>query len=272
MTPRFYLCLLAVLFPGLLLAQTTPQKIQVAPQTPEDRTAGKRLFEAQCARCHGIGGTGGQGPSLARPTLRRAVNDADVFSLIRKGIPGTGMPEIWMMDEREIWQVVAYIRSLGRVELVPLLGDPERGKAIYESKGGCAACHIVSGRGGNLGPDLTDIGARRGAAYLRTALVDPAASLPQGLLPDYTGGYSEFLPVHVTTRDGREVRGFRVNEDTFTLQIRDTDNRVYSFRKIDLMDLKKEFGTSLMPSYEKRLSGAEIDDLVAYLAGLRGER
>lgn len=266
-----YRCLFILFVPCLLLAQAVPQENQIAPQTQEDLAAGKRLFDGQCARCHGIGGTGGQGPSLARPRLRHAVKDADVFSLIRKGLPGTGMPAIWMMDDREIWQVVGYIRSIGRTVLVPLPGDSERGRVIYESKGSCATCHIVRGRGGNLGPELTDIGARRGAAYLRAALVDPAASLPEGLLPDYTSGYSQFLPVRVATRDGREVRGLRVNEDTFTLQIRDINNRFYSFRKVDLKELNKEFGKSAMPSYEMRFSASEINDLVAYLAGLRGE-
>jgi len=269
MLRRSYRFLLVFVFPCLLLAQTALQKDQVAPDSQKDLAAGKRLFEGQCARCHGIGGTGGQGPSLTRPRLRHAVDDADVFSLIRNGIPGTGMPQIWTLNDREIWQVVGYIRSLGRTVPVALPGDPAKGKVIYESKGGCANCHIVSGQGGNLGPDLTEIGARRGAVYLRAALVDPGAALPEGLLTDYAIGYSEFLPTHVVTRDGREVKGLRVNEDTFTVQIRDLD-RFYSFRKADLKELNKEFGKSPMPSYETKLSSSEIDDLVAYLASLRG--
>jgi cytochrome c oxidase cbb3-type subunit 3 len=269
MLRRSYRFLLVFVFPCLLLAQTALQKDQVAPDSQKDLAAGKRLFEGQCARCHGIGGTGGQGPSLTRPRLRHAVDDADVFSLIRNGIPGTGMPQIWTLNDREIWQVVGYIRSLGRTVPVALPGDPAKGKVIYESKGGCANCHIVSGQGGNLGPDLTEIGARRGAVYLRAALVDPGAAMPEGLLTDYAIGYSEFLPTHVVTRDGREVKGLRVNEDTFTVQIRDLD-RFYSFRKADLKELNKEFGKSPMPSYETKLSSSEIDDLVAYLASLRG--
>ena len=265
-------CLLIFLFPFLAVSQTVPRTDQVPPLTQQDLAAGKRLFDGQCARCHGIGGTGGQGPSLARPRLRHAAADSDVFALIQNGIPGTGMPAIWMMDDHEIWQVIGYIRSLGRTVPVSLPGNPERGREIFESKGGCTACHIVKGRGGNWGPDLTDIGARRGAIYLRTALVDPAAALPEGALTDYTNGYSEFLPVHVATRDGREIEGVRVNEDTFTLQMRDLSNSFHSFLKSDLKELKRGFGKSPMPSYETKLSSSEIEDLVAYLAGLRGDQ
>jgi cytochrome c oxidase cbb3-type subunit 3 len=68
------------------------------------------------------------------------------------------------------------------------------------------------------------------------------------------------------------VRGIRINEDTFTLQLRDADNRLYSFRKQDLKELNRESGGSLMPSYQTVFSPTEIDDLIAYLASLRGER
>jgi hypothetical protein len=78
--------------------------------------------------------------------------------------------------------------------------------------------------------------------------------------------------VRVASRDGRRVRGTRVNEDSFTIQLRDASNRFYSFRKLDLAEVQKEFGVSTMPSYKTTLTAAEIDDLVAYLASLRGEK
>jgi cytochrome c oxidase cbb3-type subunit 3 len=68
------------------------------------------------------------------------------------------------------------------------------------------------------------------------------------------------------------VRGVRANEDSFTIQLRDANNRFHSFRKLDIEDMKKEVGISTMPSYKATLTNAEIDDLVAYLASLRGEK
>jgi len=230
----------------------------VLAQEPAAR--GKRLFEGQCAPCHGMTGTGGRGPSLAEPKLRRAVDERALVDVIRNGIPGTEMPAAWQMTEREIREVADYVRSLGRVAPEKLPGDPERGRRIYESKGGCAACHIVRGQGASMGPELTEIGARRSAAYLREALVDPDKAAPDG-----------FLLVRVVTGDGKAVRGIRASEDSFTIQIRDASNRFHSFRKHHLKTLDKESGKSLMPSYRDTLTPAEIDDLIAYLAGLRGE-
>jgi cytochrome c oxidase cbb3-type subunit 3 len=139
-------------------------------------------------------------------------------------------------------------------------------------KFGCASCHIVRGEGGALGPELTSVGLRRAPAYLRQAIVDPAAALPRGVMPIPGRGYYEFLPVHVITRDGREVRGMRVNEDSFTIQVKDTSNQMYSFRKADLQQLDKEIGKSLMPDYKARITGSELDDLVAYLSSLGGAK
>jgi len=244
-----------------ILIGAAPNQDQISKLTADDLARGQKLFVAQCALCHGIGGTGGRGPSLNQPDLRRAADNRALFQTIRNGIQGSEMPDAWQMTDREVWQVAGYVRSLGRTAVLKLPGDPARGKEYYEAKGGCAACHIVSGRGGNLGPDLTDIGARRSAAYLRESLIDPGASVPEN-----------FLVVSVVTRDGRRVRGIRSNEDSFTIQIRDASNVFHSFRKLDLTELKKEFGASLMPAYRDVLTASEIDDLVAYLAGLRGEK
>jgi putative heme-binding domain-containing protein len=234
-------------------------------RTGGDLAWGQRLFESQCARCHGLKGTGGTGPSLNRARLRRAADDQGLFALIKEGVPGTEMPETWQMDDREIRQVARYVRSLGRVEATPLPGDPAKGKALY-AKGDCSRCHAVRGQGGVLGPDLTNVGARRGAAHLRRILLDPGSSK---VLDSY--GYLAFLNVQVATRDGRVVQGVRVIEDSFTIELRDADNRLHSFEKSELAQTKREPEASVMPAYAKLLSGSEIDDLVAYLAGLRGE-
>src|SRR5262249_11651811 len=113
-------------------------------RTGNDLARGQRLFEAQCARCHGVKGTGGIGPGLDRARLRRAADDQALFALIKDGVPGTQMPETWQMDDREIRQVAAYVRSLGRAEVTPLPGDPAKGKALY-ARGDCSRCHAVRG-------------------------------------------------------------------------------------------------------------------------------
>ena len=128
-------------------------------------------------------------------------------------------------------------------------------------------------RGGRLGPDLTGIGARRGPEHLRAAVLNP-----EGEIPDTFAAYrrvifmpDNFLQVRVVTQDGSRVTGARVNEDTFTIQLRDYSGRLYSFRKDELQELHKDWGKSPMPSYDGVLSEGEIQDVVAYLVSLQAE-
>jgi cytochrome c oxidase cbb3-type subunit III len=252
--------LFVALFAGaLLFSLAAASQDSTASPAADDLARGKRIYVAQCALCHGIEGVGGRGPSLNLPSLRRASDTAAIARIIQNGIPGTDMPGFWNLSESEARLVAEYVRTLGRREEVKLTGDLVKGKAVFEAQG-CAACHIVRGQGGNLGPVLTEVGASRGAAHLREAIVDPGANVPES-----------WLVVAATTREGQTVRGVRVNEDSFTIQLRDARGRFHSFRKAELKELKKDPGVSTMPSY-KTLPAAELDDLVAYLASLRGDK
>jgi cytochrome c oxidase cbb3-type subunit 3 len=238
-------------------------------QNNADIDGGKRLFQGMCVECHGAGGAGGDAPSLNRPRLNHAPDDTALANVIANGIPNTAMPRIRRFTENELQQLVAYVRSVGKVAQARVPGDAKKGAAIYRTLT-CSSCHIVAGEGGNLGPDLTDIGFLRGAAYLREAVVDPGSTLPKGTLSVLSRGYAEYLPVRIVTRQGTEVRGIRVNEDAFTIQVRDAAGKFYSLRKSDLELLEKQIGKSMMPNFASRLTAPELTDLVAYLASLRG--
>ena len=237
----------------------------------DDVKAGGVMFGQLCVTCHGFNGTGGAGPPLTRPKLLNAPDDAALRAVISEGIPDRGMPRVRRTTPDELRQLVAYVRSLGATTPVPVKGNPAKGAQIYTSSG-CANCHMVRGEGGVLGPVLTDVGYLRGAAYLRQAIVEPGAVLPIGTLPIPARGYREYLPVRVIKTDGSAVRGIRVNEDTFTLQVRDQAGRLHSFRKSETKAIQKEDGISLMPAYGDRIKGEDLDDLVAYLASLGGVR
>ena len=235
-----------------------------------DIEGGRQLFNGMCVECHGRDGAGGDAPSLNRARLMHAPTDAALVKILENGIPNTNMPRIRRFTDTEMRQLVVYIRSLGRVAEAKLPGDAKKGADVYKGLG-CAGCHIINGQGGNLGPDLSDIGFLRGAAYLKQSVVDPSAALPKGVMQIPSRGYAEYLPLRVVTKKGEEIRGIRVNEDAFTVQVRDQAGKFYSLRKADLELLEKQMGKSLMPSFASRLTAPELDDLVAYLASLRSE-
>jgi putative heme-binding domain-containing protein len=251
----------------LTLALATPKPS--AAQSATDVAEGKKLFGGLCVTCHGFDGAGGAGPPLNRPRLLSAPDDTALRAIIADGIPNKGMPRVRRVTDDEMRQLVAYVRSIGKVARTPVRGDAPRGGQLY-AKLGCSGCHIINGAGGSLGPELTNIGVLRGPDYLRQAVLEPAARLPKDNLAIPARGYNEFLPVTVVLRDGAEVRGIRLNEDVFTIQLRDASGKFHSVRKSDAVAIRKETGASLMPSYANRLVGGEIDDLVAYLSRLGG--
>jgi len=254
---------------SLVLVAVLLAPIAARAQSAADIQGGKTLFSGMCVTCHGFDGTGGMGPPLNRPKLLLAPDEAALRNIISEGIPDRGMPRVRRVTDNEMRQLVAYVRSLGKTNRSPVTGNAQKGRDHY-ARLGCAGCHIINGQGGSLGPQLSDIGRLRGADYLRQAIVDPGAMLPRGTLPVPARGYVEFLPVRVVMKDGSEVRGVRLNEDVFTIQLREQSGAIRSIRKTNAEVIRKDAGTSLMPSFKDRLQGAELEDLVAYLASLGG--
>jgi cytochrome c oxidase cbb3-type subunit III len=260
---------LVALVSGSAMAQMPRDTTPIAAKTsPQDIAAGKVLYDATCSKCHGLDGGGGDGPSLQGAPER--LGDAAVGAIIRGGIPGTGMNGFGSLNVDETGQVIGYLRTLGRTADVEVAkGDPAKGKEVYDASG-CSACHIIDGQGGGIGPELTRVGAMRGPGYLRTQLITPGADLPQEAGAMERGRFTQFLFVRVTTKDGRVVEGTRVYEDSFTIELKDATGRFHSFHKLDLQKLQKLPGKSVMPSFQDTLSATELDDLVAYLASLKG--
>ncbi len=248
-------CLRAALAAALLIS---PAFAQPPPGSGDTRAAaGKEIFQQHCALCHGLNGGGGRGPDLRRATRERGATDDALRSLIQLGIP-PDMPDGWYLSPDDVANLAAFVRSLGRVPKENLPGDPARGEQLYR-RGGCSGCHILDGQGSGFGPELTGIGIKRGSARLRETLLHPAAALPNG-----------FLMVEAVTSSGQTLRGIRLNEDSFTIQIKDAQNKIHSLRKSDLRALNKLRNQTPMPSFAAVFSPAELDDLVAFLASRQG--
>ena len=232
---------------------------------------GETLFQTNCAPCHGAKGDGGRGANLAVRKLPRAPDDAALAAIIAQGIPGTQMPAT-RMTAAESSALVAFVRSLGHAQPAQAPGDRAHGEQIFRGKGNCLECHEVNGRGGHIGPDLSEIGTKRGPANLLQSLTDPQAEVPENFSQYRKFIYApdNYLRVRAVTRDGIQILGQRVDEDTFTIQIRDDSDHLHSLRKSDLREIEKQWGKSPMPSYQKLLSEPELRDVVAYLSSLQG--
>jgi len=252
------MALLVLLIGGRMPAQDVPKENPY--QTAADVAKGKQLYLGQCAPCHGPEGGGGKGANLSRPVLPRALDDAALFRVLRDGIPGTEMPGAYAMTDHEMWQVAAFVRTLGRVANEgPMSGDSVRGEQLARSKGNCLQCHTISGEGGRMGPVLTEVGLRRSAAFLHKTLLGPQSTLPES-----------YMYLELVTKDKKHISGIRLDEDTYSIQIRDLSDRLYSFWKSELAEVHRDRTHTPMPSFRGTFSDAELDDIVAYLVTLRG--
>ena len=224
---------------------------------PGEIEGGGRLYSANCTGCHGPEGDGVAAVNFSKGQFRRASSDDDVARIIVSGIPGTPMPP-GNFSGSQAATIVAYLRSMAGSGAMPAAGDVARGRMVFEGKGQCLSCHAVNGIGSRLGPSLTEIGAFRRVVELRTSLIEPDVEIRP-----------ENRSVRAVTRGGATITGRLLNQDTFTLQLLDAQERLLLLEKSNL----REFGvleTSPMPSYRDKLSAQELADLIGYLASLRG--
>jgi putative heme-binding domain-containing protein len=250
---------------GALLALALASRIAFAQApappgdySPGDIAYGSRIYDAQCTTCHGANGDGVGGVNLRSGTFRNAITDQDLTRVILGGIAGTGM-QAFKFDSAEIAGIVAYIRNMNAVDRGSVkLGDPARGRALYQGKGNCARCHRIGGEGSRVAPDLSDIGAVRSAGSLMRSLTDPTSQM----MPINR-------PVRAVLRDGQVINGRRLNEDTYTVQLIDERERLLSLTKTDLREYTI-LTTSPMPSYRGTFGQEELADVVAFLLSQKG--
>jgi len=243
---------------GLLV---TPAHAQLLSQdhpgqySREDIARGALLYSTQCNQCHGRDGDQVSGIDLRRGVFRRTASDEELARVITSGT-SSGMPPFRLQPD-ELTGIVAYIRARFDTSASVRVGDAARGRTVFDGKGQCATCHRVGGRGPRVAPDLSDIGIARAPAALERSVRDPSSAM----LPINR-------PVRIVMKNGATIRGRRLNEDTYTVQIIDEQERLRSIAKTDVRALDVEM-RSPMPAYADRLTGDEIADVVAYLLTLR---
>ncbi len=246
-----------------------------ADSRAQSSEAGRRPFQARCAGCHGEDGTGGaRGVNIVDVHQSRAASEEAVRDVIRNGVPNRGMPAFSIADE-EIASIAAYVLSLkpSTANLPaasdPAPGDAAAGERFFTGKGKCIDCHMVRGRGGILGPDLSSIGRDRTAAEIERALVDPGAATDTSASragPNVRGNSAgSYRAVTVRLRDGRSIRGLAKNESAFDLQLLGVDGELHLLQKQQVAEVMRE--KSLMPRVDA--SPTEARDLIAYLTRLK---
>lgn len=231
--------------------------------TDYDVGEGREYFERQCSRCHGFDATGNDETGAPDLTgrLTRASTDVAIFNILRNGIPGTAMlPVAATLPDMQVWQLVAYINSLSEDPAnIQLPGNAESGRQLFVGKGDCDSCHMISGKGGRLGSDLTFVGDKRDPEELVSDLINPS----QDVEP-------RWWRLRITGADDTVREGFRMNESSFSVRIMDNEENLWSYRTSQIKNYER-ITESTMPSYAQTLTDSEVDDLVAYLFSLRKE-
>jgi len=236
-----------------------PTPIHESQYPDVDIAYGSTLYAARCVTCHGAQGDAIGGVNLGSGKFRNAVTDNELARFIRAGSQAAGMPP-FALDNSEMAGIVAYLRNMNTFDTATVkAGDVARGRAVFDGKGGCAACHRIGRVGSRVAPNLSDIGSQRSPGSLQRSLVDPSSQM----MPINR-------PVRLVKKDGTIVNGRRLNEDTYSIQIVDDIERLHSMLKADLREFTIS-KTSPMPSFKDKLSSDELADLIGYLLSLKGQ-
>ncbi len=242
---------------------------------PKAAKAGEYEFRINCALCHGLGAHGGgRGPDLTRAVKKHTHSDADMFQVISNGIPGTAMPANGTngqgvgMTDKEIWQIITYIRSQEVKAPAKPIGSASRGKDLFYGDANCSLCHMVEGKGGRIGPDLSSVGGSRTREALIDSVRNPSSHLAWGLTESTKEFPQEYETVEAVTADGKQIKGVTLNEDSFTVQVMDMSEQIHLLEKDQLRSYKKT-RESAMPKYDADLlSEKDLDDIIAYLVSV----
>jgi putative heme-binding domain-containing protein len=240
---------------GIFAVAAAASLLRSQPASTPAQT-GQQIFGSTCAGCHGLDGRGGEhAPNIATSQKIQQLADSDIVRIIASGIPSAGMPAFGTSLKRDqIAAVVAYLRELGgKVASHPVAGNPENGREIFASAK-CSDCHMMNGRGGFIGTDLSSYGANHSAAQIRNAIVDPAKNAE-----------SSHRPVLVIARDGRKYSGIVRNEDNFSLQLQSMDGTFHFFDKSNIARVDRQAKPLMPDDYGSTLSASNLDDLVSYL-------
>src|SRR5262249_45091807 len=208
---------------------------------PQAVEAGQKLFLNGWSGCHGAEGQGGRGPNLRERVFWHPLDDQTLFSSIQKGIQGSPMPAANLPDD-DVWRVVAFVRSL----TMPAMftnppGDIKAGEEIFFGKTGGSNCHRIRGKGGKLGPGLSDWPGMRALPQIRQAIVEPDAD-----------GATGYRAVSVKLKNGETLRGVARNYTNYSLQLQDGKGGLHLLLKSDIAEMNLSKGSPMPKDFAKK--------------------
>ena len=235
---------------ALLLAQNPTA-------SPSSLEEGRKVYTERCIGCHGADARGtDQAPGLAGNSRLRNQSVRKLSNLIHNGIPGTGMPA-FALPPRELDALANFVHSLnGEAAASDVPGNPEAGEQFFFAKGQCASCHMVSGRGAPIGPDLSNLGHTMTVNQIRSAFLQPDTHI--------TPGYEQAT---VQLRDGKTVRGFVRSRSNFDIRLQDFQGKFHLLQEGQIAAILDEKGSPMPPV---KASPEELQNLIAYLSRLTG--
>ena len=239
----------------VLLPNAWPQQDATAKQHP--KIDGEPLFGQNCAACHGSDGRGGErAPNIATTHDVVALSDAELHDIVSKGRLSTGMPGFGALGDDKVDALAAYVRTLQGMTAegaAALPGDPRRGEAIFFGQAACSGCHMMNGRGGFMGEDLSDYARGHTVGAVRSAIVHPDATGSAGTL------------VTVETVKGTTLKGLIRSQDNFTVVLQSEDGVFHSLARDSIRQPTASTVPYMPQDYASRFDKKQIDDLVSYL-------
>jgi cytochrome c oxidase cbb3-type subunit III len=237
-----------------LVSITNLRAQQPASTTAAVDVQGSMLFDSNCGSCHGSDGRGGEhAPDIATAADVQRLADSDLIAIAKDGVPG--MPAFGWLGQEKLTGIVQYLRTLqGRQTEIRLPGNPKGGEALFFGRARCSECHMVNGKGGFIGSDLSLYGTHESAGQIRSVILDPEKSLPP-----------QKKATTVVTHTGQKFTGMLKVEDNFSVSIQTMDGDFHFFQKSQLAHV--DVGShSLMPgNYGSMLNDTQINALVSYL-------
>jgi len=281
----FVLYLLVLTTAAIAKAETPQQDGQSAVE------AGQKIFESTCANsyCHAEDG-GGAGPTNLQ---NRHFTAIQVTQIISDGVAGTSMPA-WKTKYKadQIAKLAAYVLSLssnstgspdetpGAPEPVPanastdkvnppesylpavevkVGGNAAQGRSIFfddTEPANCGVCHTFQGKGGRVGPDLSNLANKSPDEILRSILQPDTVVDPR------------YVTISITTRDGQQYIGVKRDETKDLIRMYDASSMppvLRSFLKSDVVKTETLRGSVMPKEYGEKYSKKDLLDLVTYL-------